>query len=142
MHICLKTYAKREKKTQAQIVVTERLPLHLAGPCVLNCELHVHAEKDHYVVTLQSTGTLEISCQRCLAGFSYDHQHLSTLAVCTDDLVASRLMARFDDVVVTQDELDLIHMITDELHLLVPERHACANDCDKDTLSMIGTYSD
>jgi len=138
MHICLKTYAKREKKTQVQLVITERLPMHIAGPCVLNCELHVHAEKDHYVVTLESNGALEISCQRCLAAFSCDHKHLTTLAVCTDDLVASRLMARFDDVVVTTDELDLNHMITDELHLLVPERHASAADCDQTTLALLG----
>ena len=142
MHICLKTYSKREKKTLAQLILTDRLPIHLAGPCVVDCELHVHAEKDHYVVTLSSVASLAVTCQRCLAVFDYEHRHVTRLAASTDELVASMLMSRFDDVVVVEDELDLRHVITDELHLLVPERHHCTDDCDKDSLVFIDSYCD
>ncbi len=138
MHICLKTYSKREKKTLVQVIVTDRLPVHLTGPCELDCELKVHAEKDHYVVTLNSVANLAVTCQRCLAVFDYEHRQLTRLAACNDDMIASMLMARFDDVVVIDDELDLQHMITDELHLLVPERHNCPGDCDQDALSLLG----
>ena len=134
MHICLKTYSKHEKTTRIKVIVTERLPAHLNGPCALDCELQVKSEKDHYVVTLNSSARLSVTCQRCLGVFDYTHSQRTRLAACRDDMIASMLMARFEDVVVIEDELDLQHIITDELHLRVPERHDCLIDCDQDSL--------
>ncbi len=115
--------AKQTVPSQLLIEVSERLPYYVQGPCALNCKVSVERARDYYVLRLTSTGQLTINCQRCLHDFNFDYNHSSEIAICDSDEVANQLMKSRDCVVHADDDLDLLDIVTDDLHLFSPEKH-------------------
>lgn len=138
MKICLKTQAKQEQVVCETFTLTERLPARVQGPCELTCELQVEARSDYYLCTLNVNGIITVICQRCLGTFTYSYNNQSKLAVCHNDEIAETLMADYECIVVKHNEIDLIDIVTDELHLFLPEKHENLSDCDHEINALIG----
>lgn len=103
--------------------VTDRLPYYIDSPCTLNCEVTVKQEYRYYVLNLQCSGQLEVNCQRCLQNFTHSYAHSNELAICQNDEMAAQMMASMDSMVQTDDELNLLEIVTDDLHLFSPDKH-------------------
>ena len=138
MKICLKTYAKQAGSQTVVIRVQERKPERVSSPCELTCVFNVEACSDYYLLTLDASATLEITCQRCLAGFQHEHTNQTKLAICANEEVAETLMASFECIVVDNFQIDLIDIVTDELHLFLPEKHPDIAGCDLEMSGLIG----
>lgn len=138
MKICLKTHAKQTGSRTIVLRIEERKPARVSSPCELTCVFHVEDYKDYYVLTLDVSGLIEIACQRCLADFQLDYTHQTSLAVCSSDETAETLMTRYECIVVHDDQVDLMDIVTDELHLFLPEKHADFAQCDREISAWIG----
>ncbi len=138
MKICLKTLARQSNSQTAVLHVQERKPERAGAPCELTCVYKVENCSDYYLLTLEVSGMVEITCQRCLGAFHHDYLNQSNLAVCKDDDVAESLSARFECIVENHDKIDLMDIVSDELHLFLPERHLDIAGCDPETSRLIG----
>jgi uncharacterized protein len=119
----LKTLAKQANPSEVSLQVQERLPYYVQSPCELHCKLVVRQESHYYHLNLQISGRLTIHCQRCAQDFQHDYEHSSELAICPDEEMADRMMSRLDCIVQTEDDLDLLAVVTDDIHLFCPEKH-------------------
>lgn len=119
----LKTLAKQAEPIQLALTVTERLPYYIQAPCELHCEVLVQPGRNYYVLNLKSKGQVLIQCQSCLKDFTYDFNHTSELALCHNEEIANQMMNSMDCIVQTGDELDVLEIATDDLHLFCPEKH-------------------
>ncbi len=115
--------AKQAHPSQAILHVQERLPYYVQSPCDLHCELSVRQESHYYHLNLKISGQITIHCQRCAQDFQHAYEHSSELAICWDDATADRMMSRLDCIVQTEDDLDLLALATDDIHLFCPEKH-------------------
>ena len=138
MNICLKTSAKHGEKEQVLITLQERLPERISGPCQLACAFSVVNYDDYYLLKLDIKGTLAVSCQRCLQVFSYDYCNQTELAVCATDSVAEALMEHFECIVAEDDQVNLLDLLADDLHLFSPEKHDDFSDCNTEISQLIG----
>ena len=137
MKLCLKSQAKQAGLRQVALTLVDRLPAQLQGPCALRCDLDVTQQGEYYLLRLALFGETTLTCQRCLNAFSHGINTQSELAVCRDDATADSMMARFDCLVSADDELDIIEIVTDEMHLFLPESHPEPSDCQEEIGRMI-----
>ena len=142
MDICLKTYAKQNEPQRAVVNLHERLPERVVAPSELTCHFHVKSYDDYYLLTLDVTGDLTIACQRCLQVFQHDHCHQTVLAVCASDAMAESLMEHYECIVVDDEQVDLVAVLTDELYLFSPVKHANSVDCDVEINQWIGKQNE
>lgn len=125
----LKTLATQAAPMQVQFTIQERLPFFVQGHCELNCEFEVEKRADYYLLSSTVQGNIPIVCQTCLEEFDYAYHQNHELAICTDELRAEKLMSSLDCIVNPMDEIDLLAIVTDDLHLFCPERHVDSMDC-------------
>lgn len=124
------------------IVINERLPLSLQGPILLNCEYKIDKFSNFYLLELAVSGEIIINCQRCTGSFTHNFLNQSKIAICNSDEIAERLMNEYESIVSHNDQIDLSDIVTDELHLYVPEFHTKLVDCKEDIRSFLSTDSD
>ncbi len=129
MMICLKTASNQSAPTRVQLKLTERLPYYIVSDCTLDCEYLVQRLPNYYLLKLDVSGILTIQCQRCLAPFTYPYDNHTELAICRDEVTAENLMEQYECIVASQNEVDLVAIVTDELHLYAPEKHAELIEC-------------
>lgn len=129
MRICLSKSRGAAAQT-FKVHLTSRLPVQVTAACDLTGQYKVEAAGEYDHLTLNTTGTLQLLCQCCLEPFMYTYGHITELAVCANEEIASRLMAQFDCVVSEQGEINLDELITDDLHFFLPEKHpeGCRHD--------------
>ena len=77
-------------------------------------------------------------CQRCLQEFPHAYSHQTKLAVCKTDELAEKLMETFECTVNYKGEIDLIEVLTDDLHLFSPEKHQNVLECSNEVSQWIG----
>ena len=138
MNICLKTCSRYPDAQQVDIQLSERLPFYIVSDCKVHCDYFVKSFPGYYTLTLDVSGILPIHCQRCLDEFKHHYVNHTELAICRDDTIAEQLMDEYECIVSDQLEIDLHEIITDELHLYVPEKHTDLIDCHSEITSMIG----
>jgi len=129
MNICLKTHAKQVKSEHIVMHINDRLPVFIHSPCELACEFKVEAHRNYYLLVLNVKGELNLTCQRCMEDFQYAYHNQSQLAVCVSDEVAETLMSSYECILSDENEVNLVDIITDELHLYCPERHEDLTMC-------------
>ena len=129
MNICLKTYAKQSGPHHLEVQLKDRLPERMTSPCEVSCEFHVVNNSNYYLLTLDIAATLSMECQRCLHAFQVNYCNQSKLAVCYNDAIAESLMEDFECIVAPDLHVDLVAVLTDELHLFSPEKHPSLSDC-------------
>lgn len=125
----LKLLAAQTAPIQIQFTVQERLPFFVQGNCELNCEFQIDRQSDYYLLTSVVQGTVPVVCQSCLAEFDYAYYQNHKLAICSDESRAEKLMASLDCIVTPNDEIDLLAIVTDDLHLFCPEKHVDSKEC-------------
>ncbi len=123
MKINLKKYAKIDKKEHVMLHIQHRLPYFILTPCDLSCHFQVMAHGNYDLLSTEVGGKLQIICQRCLEPFEYAYHHVNELVICRTDAEAARYMTSFDCIVSQTGEVDLLEIITDELHLCGHEKH-------------------
>lgn len=129
MIICLKTASNQSAPTRVQLKLTERLPSYIVSDCTLDCEYLVQQFSDYYLLKMDVSGMLAIHCQRCLGVFTYPYENHTELAICRDEVTAANLMEQYECIASSQNEIDLVSIVTDELHLYAPEKHAELIEC-------------
>lgn len=129
MKFCLKTYAKKSGHHQLVIQVNDRLPKHIVDSCEVVCDVHVESHGRYYLLTLDCKTILSIECQRCLQVFQEPFHHQSVLAVCGDDVTAEALIKDFECIVASDHTINILDVVTDELHLFSLEKHAFLANC-------------
>lgn len=127
MIICLKTCSIKSEPQHAVINLTSRLPKHILSDCTLNCDYLVRQYPNYYTLTLDVDGILPIQCLRCMESFSFPYKNHTEIAVCSDDETAAQLMNQYECIVGAHQSVDLVEVLTDELHLYAPEMHI--EDC-------------
>lgn len=138
MKICLKNAAQQSELQHVVIELQERLPKHIHAPSSLTCAYHAINYKNYYLLRLEVAGVLKVTCQRCLQAFQYDYCNQIMLAACKSDGIAETLMEEFECLVIDDNEIDLIEILTDELHLFSREKHENSADCDTEIRQWIG----
>ncbi len=129
MMICLNTISNQSEPTHVQLNLTERLPFFIISDCVVDCDYMVQRFDDYYLLSLKVSGELLIQCQRCLGEFQHHYVNQTELAICRDERVAEKWMAHYECIVSGHSEVDLTSIITDELYLYAPEKHAELIEC-------------
>lgn len=139
MLINLKTHATNTKPGNIHANINDRIPANIKGPCSLNCNFSVSAMNDYFLLNLDVQAELIIICQRCVSEFPYHYENKTTLAICHSDARAEELANDYECIVSQHGEVDLIELLTDELHLYTPEFHSDFNDCDREIGRFIGS---
>ena len=129
MLVNLKSSAVKAETQSFVLELSERLPAHLIAPCVVNGQFRLKTVDSYYVMELNINAILTISCQRCLNEFSYHYNNYTELAICNSDEDAEQLMERYECIVAVNNQIDLLELVTDELHLYAPEFHPELKDC-------------
>lgn len=129
MNINLKKYAKYAQKERVVLNLKDRLPYFIDLPCEMVCVFQVIEYHDYALIMMEVDGLLHIECQRCLEAFEYTYHHTSEIAIFRTDEDAARHMASFDCMVSQTGEVDLIEIVTDELHLCGHEKHIDITQC-------------
>lgn len=129
MMICLHTASRQSTPTRVQLKLSERLPAHIVSDCILDCEYLVQQRPDYYLLKLDVSGMLTIQCQRCMDVLTYPYDNHTELAICRDEATAERLMDQYECITLSKNEVDLVSIVTDELHLYTPEKHAELIEC-------------
>jgi uncharacterized protein len=137
MLINLKTKAANADAETFRVEISERLPANIAGPCLIEGDYTFQFFSTYYLLTLTIAGDLTVICQRCLHEYPHHYSNTSVLAVCESDELANTLMNDYECVVVKDNQVDLIELITDELHLYSPENHLNYEDCDSEVNQFI-----
>ncbi|STX51331.1 metal-binding, possibly nucleic acid-binding protein [Legionella busanensis] len=137
MLIDLKTQAKQLENQTVEVYVTKRLPNRIPTPCSLKCIYEVKPIDNYFLLSMQVSGTIEIECQRCLNMFLYDYKNITTLAICNSEASAEKLMEKYECIVANNFFIDLVELVTDELHLYSPEYHLNIDDCDAEVSKFI-----
>ena len=132
MNICLNTQAKQGSPGHADIDITERLPVYVRAPGHINCRYQVKKLDNYYLLIVDSTGDLTVVCQRCNQLFNYHYHHKTELAICDSDSMAEQLLEQMESVVIKNFKINLVDVLTDDLHLFVPEKHDDINLCHPD----------
>lgn len=132
MLINLKSDAAKAGPQNVKIELQQRLPAYVAGPCVLDCQFKVIAVENYYLITLDIDSVVSVICQRCLGEFNHHYINQTTLAVCASDEIAEKLMELYECVVSSDGHIELEELLTDELHLYVPEFHSDIENCDQE----------
>ncbi|MDP1604512.1 MAG: YceD family protein [Legionella sp.] len=132
MLINLKTHAANADKEKFRVEITERIPANIAGPCSIEGEFTVEFHSNYFLLKLAIAGDLTFICQRCLHEFAHHYSNKSILAVSDSDELANTLMNDYECIVVKDNHVDLIELITDELHLYSPQQHFNYEDCNRE----------
>ncbi len=130
MKICLKYDVKKTECEPVRVLIESRLPRFIRPPCEITASLQIDVCEQYYLLSLNTMGSLVIICQRCLGDFSYDYRHQNQLAICSSEEVAERLIGDYDVIVSATSEIDLVDILTDDLHLFCPEKHEDVDFCD------------
>lgn len=137
MKLQLKALAGKTMK-DVSIHIENRLPSYVNRPCDFYGDIHVKKEDDHYILHITMQGDVFINCERCLGEFEY-HQVLETsLAIACSEEAAKRLMSRMEVEVSANASIDLVDVVTDELHLSLPKQHPDTSACDEEVSRFIG----
>lgn len=137
MKLNLKELAASQEATEVSLVLTERLPSQIKGPCQMVSRFKISAYPDYYLIEIQTTGKLTIICQRCLGEFDFVYSNQTVLAVCKDESVAEQLMENYECIIDHLATPDLTELVTDELHLYHPSIHENLEDCDQRILNFM-----
>ncbi|OCH99325.1 metal-binding protein [Legionella jamestowniensis] len=128
--INLKAAAVKAAPELVTLELHERLPAHVKPVCKVSCKFSVEEQSRYYLLTLSVNSNLKITCQRCLKEFNYQYANETQLAICSSEEMAERLMSQYESVIADNNEVDLVELVTDELHLYTPELHSEIADCD------------
>lgn len=128
----------KHSEQRQDILLEQRLPLFIKAPCQVDCAYQLQKEKGYYLLHMQVSGTLTIVCQRCLSDFTYDYANETVIALCDSDETAEKLMSDYECSVIVNGEVDLNHLILDELHLYAPQKHADLGHCDPLATNYLG----
>ncbi|HVT62185.1 MAG TPA: YceD family protein [Legionellaceae bacterium] len=126
----LKTLAKQNESSHFEMEIKERLPSFIQAPAHLNCTIRVEKTAHYYHLMLGVKGLIHVICQRCLHEFDYPFNQNNDIALCADEDTAEKMMTKMDSIVHLKDELDIVSIVTDELHLYCPEKHLDLNECE------------
>lgn len=137
MLINFKKIQTKAEWTQVALTLHERLPMHITSPCVATCGLVVEKQDKYFLLQLEIDAPLTIICQRCLNAFCHHFHHALELAVTHSDKMADVLMKEFECIVMENHQINLVDLITDELHLYTPQTHADDSDCDQEMAQFI-----
>jgi uncharacterized protein len=132
MLINLKTYAAINEQQSLMIEIQDRLPGHLCSPCLINCLFKVKPFKNYYLITLKCDSILTVVCQRCLGEFAHHYSNQTELAICDSDETAENMMSDYE-CIVSNSQVNLQELLTDELYLYAPQFHLDFKDCDHET---------
>lgn len=119
------------------IELNQRLPDPIKAPCTLNCRYAVSPYDNYYLLDLEVSGLLSISCQRCLEAFDYEYVNQTQVAVCHSESEADQLMSLYE-CIVAEIDIDLADILTDELHLYAPKQHEDIAFCNPEMIAQIG----
>lgn len=137
MLIDLKDCAKNSHEQTAHVELVTRLPQQISTPCALDCAYTVEKRDNYFLLHLTAHGEIQLICQRCLASFSYSYQNKTTLAICDSEAYAEQLMNEYECIVSDKNSVDLIEVLTDELHLYCPKNHLNIDECDKEIYNFV-----
>jgi len=90
-----------------------------SGSVTVNLRFGKDDEDRPYFVTQVST-VLKLSCRRCLEDVMCPVDSSTSLAIVSDDMMASRLPERYEPLVVADEPIRLADLIEDELLLAMP----------------------
>lgn len=130
MNINLKDIFRQGGTQQVFAEIKTRLPAHINGPCRLTCVIEVTEYEGDYLLKLSVDGELTIICQRCLEPFSTHYHHEAQFAIGSQTGGADRPEGPFERMIAKPHQIDLIEILTDDLHLFTPEKHADLEQCD------------
>lgn len=127
--ISLAELAKKKSSQRSVFLLKERFPPHVQSVEPIECDYSVDNHEDFYVLTLSLFGVVHVVCQRCLHLFPYTLKLQTELAICCHEDVVEKVMKDYECVVTRDDRIDMLTIVTDNLHLYVPEKHSSVLDC-------------
>ncbi len=128
MNLNLKKCLK-DKIYEQVLTLTERLPEHYTQPCVINVSYSVEPADDHLLLHLKTGGLVHFSCLRCMSDVARQYENELTIAVTNQEEQAEKLMEDYECIVAADFSINLLDVITDELHLYGPEKHLEGENC-------------
>ena len=138
------TLNSTEKSAVVELALNARLPDFIAQSCRFKCEYHICPVENYHLLTRVVAGLLShplvITCQRCLNDFFYHYDHSTTLAIAYSEELANQLMnvTEYECIVATDNQIDLVEILTDDLYLYLPEKHLDLTQCDAEMSGYVG----
>lgn len=124
MKLNLADAANKKSPEPLSLTLEDRLPLSYEAPCLLQVAYTIEKVDDFYVLMMQTEGSINLLCDRCGGAFASAYKNDLTLAVCANDDRADTLSAAYECIVSSAFSIDLIDVVTDELHLYGPRMHS------------------
>lgn len=118
-----------EKKGPYSVVIAERLPFNIKKVSDVLFYYTIERFKDYYLLALDVSAIVTIECQRCMCDFDYQYKNNNNIAICKTEEIAEKMMTIYEPLVSPTNEVDLIEIITDDLHLFCPEVHDNLDEC-------------
>ncbi len=129
MKLSIQKCKPHEKIGPRSVEITERLPSYISKVWDVEFYYTVERLKDYYLLILDVSAYVRIECQRCMNDFDYHYKNINKIAVCKSEEIAERVMALYEPLVSQTNEVDLVEIITDDLHLFCPENHEDVDKC-------------
>jgi len=120
-----------------QLQITERLPAQVHSPIDLKFSYTVESYKDYYLMNLTEDATLQLTCQRCGEIYDYHYQQSHQLAICVSEEVAEFYQSKYDVVVCSDFIVDILPVLTDNMHLFLPLNHEKVDYCNQNQLKLL-----
>jgi uncharacterized protein len=120
---------KRQGQHSVALVLEERLPGYVLGPCHLSVRYQIAPGSDYYLLHLSVAGPLRLLCQRCMGEFGFSYENTTVVAVCQNEDRANELLSQYECIVSADGQVALNDLVIDELHLYAPQYHENLQAC-------------
>ena len=129
MNINLSDASKQKEVSELTLELTDRLPEHIQAPCSIVLRWRLERIDDFYLLYLTFNADLQPICQRCLESFDFVMNDEHVLAICENEQRAEQLMMDYEVITADRGQVDLVHIVTDELHFSAPVFHPESDFC-------------
>lgn len=120
-----------------QLQITERLPAQVLVPINLQFSYTVESYQDYYLISLSEDASLKLCCQRCGDLYDYHYQQSHQLAICRSEEIAESYQSKYDVVVCDDFIVDILPILTDNMHLFLPLNHEKVDYCNQNQLKLL-----
>ena len=123
MKIEIRKFLNKARIENQQILISERLPAQVMAPVHLDYSFSLEARDDYYILHLNEAALIQLNCQRCGENWEYSYQQSHEIAICRSDEDAEKYQSSYDLMVLPDLNIDILTVITDNLHLFLPIYH-------------------
>lgn len=131
MFIDVKKMALEAKVLEGEMILSERLPAHVLNSVMMHYKIDVLPLERMYLLSIQEKADISAQCQRCSESMSIHFYNESQVSICEKEAMCEKYYAQYDVILAPDAKVSLEELLTDNLHLHLPQMHENIEECSK-----------